>query len=106
MGRLKQFFIIIFFVYIAMYGCSSDEEKKVSHLKKGRAYFDKGEYKSALLEFKNAVQIDPEYIEAYINLGETYLKSANPQEAFRAYSIAKPTLRAQTPRKLLGPIQS
>jgi len=38
------------------YGCSSDEDKKVDHYQKGKQYFDKGEYKSAVLELKNAVE--------------------------------------------------
>ena len=64
-------------------GCSSDEEKKESHFKKGVVYYEKGEYKSAELEFRNAIQIDPEFVDAYEQLGETYLKLGDPRGAFR-----------------------
>jgi Tfp pilus assembly protein PilF len=40
-------------------GCASEEEKKAEHLKKGIAYFDKGEFKNAEIELRNAIQIDP-----------------------------------------------
>jgi len=46
-----------------VWGCSSDEEKKLAHFEKGNAYFEKGGYKSAELDFKNAVQIDPEFVD-------------------------------------------
>ena len=71
---------------LIIWGCSSDEEKKLSHFEKGNAYFEEGSYKSAELEFKNAVQIDPEYVAAHVKLGETYLKLGNSQGAFRTYS--------------------
>jgi len=68
--------------------CSSDDEKKAAHLEKGKAYFEKGEYKSAEIELKNAIQIDPQYVDAYIMLAETSLKLGNPQIAFSAYAAA------------------
>ena len=68
-------------------GCSSDEEKKDAHFQKGVGYFEKGEYKSAELEFRNAIQIDPEFVDAYEQLGETYLKLGDPRGAFREFSM-------------------
>ena len=68
-------------------GCSSKEQKKLSHFEKGNTYFEKNDYKAAELEFKNVVQIDPEYIKAYEQLGRTYLKMGDVREAFREYSM-------------------
>ena len=61
MDRLKALGVVLLIAALAFYGCSSDEEKKLSHLEKGKQYFEKGEYKSAQIEFKNAIQIDPDY---------------------------------------------
>jgi len=71
-------------------GCSSKEEKKVGYFERGKAYFEKGEYKNAELELRNAIQIDPNFADAYTTLGETYLKLGNAKKAYQAYSdVAK-----------------
>ena len=67
-------------------GCASDEDKKKSHLEKGDSYFANKEYRSARIEYKNAIQIDPAYVDAYRKLGETNLKLGDPREALNAYS--------------------
>ena len=69
---------------IVVSGCASDDEKKQSHFEKGQTYFDNGEYKSAELEFKNAVQIDPRFLDAHLRLAETYMKMGDAQETFRS----------------------
>ena len=69
---MKRFFkaVIVFAVTIlALTGCSSDEEKLAGYLEKGNAYFEKGEYSSAEIEFKNAAKIDPKNVNAHIKLG-------------------------------------
>ena len=79
---------ILILMWLGAAGCASDEDKKAEYLKSGRAYLDKGDYRAAEIEFKNAVQIDPEDAEAYIGLGTTYLKLGNAAMAYRAYSSA------------------
>jgi Tfp pilus assembly protein PilF len=56
--------LIILLAALMLYGCSSDEQRKQSHFTKGKQYFDKSEFKSAKIEFKNAVQIDPKFVQA------------------------------------------
>jgi cytochrome c-type biogenesis protein CcmH/NrfG len=73
---------------VVILGCSSNEEKKATHFQKGEAYFDQGDYKSARLEYKNAIKADPEFTAAYLKLGETNLKLGHAQEAFSTYSRA------------------
>ena len=72
MGRLKIGFLLILAVAVIIFGCASDEEKKVAHFEKGKAYFEKGDFKAAVIEFKNAIQIDPKYKEVYSHLGEAH----------------------------------
>jgi Tfp pilus assembly protein PilF len=78
-NRMTQVVVLLMILALMITGCSSDEEKKASHLEKGKSYFEKGEYKSAELEFRNAIQIDPEFVDAYERLGETYLRLGDPR---------------------------
>lgn len=81
---LKKLALMLMIMAVVV-SCASKEEKKASHLQKGKAYFEKGEYKAAEIEFKNAIQIDPKDIAANLQLGETYMKIGDPQRAFRQY---------------------
>ncbi|OQY57684.1 MAG: hypothetical protein B6245_15815, partial [Desulfobacteraceae bacterium 4572_88] len=85
--QFRNLFLLFMITAFALFACSSDAEKKLSHLQKGNAYFEKGEYKSAQLEYKNAIQIDAKYGTAYEKLAETDLKLGDAKGAFRAYSI-------------------
>ena len=86
MQRCFQAIFMVAVAFFAFVGCASDEEKMQAHMEKGTAYYQKGEYKSAELEFRNAAKIDPKNVTAHIKLGETYLKLGNSQGAFGAYS--------------------
>ena len=87
MHRLKIAFLLTLTVAMILFSCASDEEKKLAHFEKGKAYFEKGDYKAAIIEFKNATQIDPKYKEVYSHLGEAYIKTGDLRGAFRAYAI-------------------
>ncbi len=65
--------------------CASSEEKKIEFFEKGKAFFESGEYKTAEIELKNALQIDPRFVEAHRVLGETYLKLGQAREAFQQF---------------------
>jgi Tfp pilus assembly protein PilF len=47
-------------------GCASDQEKWASHVEKARGYIKAGEFRSAEIELKNAVQLDPDAVDAYV----------------------------------------
>ena len=86
MHRMK-IIVLILFVFLSVTGFffKSDDEKKADHYNKGKVFIEEGDLKSAELELRNAIQIDPEYADAYLLLGETLLKLGNAQEAFQAY---------------------
>jgi len=72
---------------LIMSGCDwlSPESKKAKHLEQAKAYFEKGQYREAVIEFKNVVQLDPKDAEAHYRLALTQLKlggMANLQGAF------------------------
>jgi tetratricopeptide (TPR) repeat protein len=75
----------------ALFGCSSKEEKKARHLEKARQYLEKNELQKAVIELKNVIQLDPANDTAQYELGETYLKLKQGNEAFQAFSKAVST---------------
>ena len=86
MNQAFKTFVIILLLCTTMFaGCATDEEKKLSHFKKGQAYFEKGEYKAALLEYKNAVKIDPRFIAANLEMAKTQVNLGDAGGAYRSY---------------------
>ena len=72
-------------------GCDgfSPESKKAKHLQRGQASFDKQEYREALIEFQNVVQLDPRDADTHYRLALTHLKlggATNLQGAFAEFS--------------------
>ena len=69
-------FIGIIWIALTVGGCDwlSPESNKAKHLEQGQAYFNKGQYREALLEFKNVVQLDPNDVATHYRLALTYLK--------------------------------
>ena len=67
--------VLPFFVLI-LGNCSqvSPEEKKAKHYEQGMVYFEQGQYKEALIEFKNVVQIAPDDAQGHYQLALTHLK--------------------------------
>ena len=76
------------FAAFAVSGCAGKEEKKAKHLERARQYMAKNELRKAVIELKNAVQLDPNDDGAYVELGETHLKLRETREAFQAFSTA------------------
>ena len=87
---MKRSFILIGIILLAtvLVACGGPEEKKAKFFKKGQALYEKGDYVKARLEFKNAMQIDPKFVEAYYMLGMVELKQRNLKPAFGSFSKA------------------
>lgn len=65
-------------------GCSTDPNKrKVNYLRAGEAYIKSGKYQEAIIEFRNAIEIDPRFASAHYQLGNAYLAVNNPDAAAR-----------------------
>lgn len=85
--RLFKFLCLILVIgFVA--GCGGPEQKKMKFFNKGKALYEKGDLVKAKLEFKNAIQIDPKFSDAYYMLGMVELRGGNFQGAFGAFNKA------------------
>ena len=72
----------------SLLSCATMEEKRDKFMAQGKAAFEKGDFITARLHFKNSLQIDPKLAEGYLWLGKTELRLKNPRGAFGALSKA------------------
>jgi tetratricopeptide (TPR) repeat protein len=82
----KKLMFATLIVMLMCYGCKSKDEQKATYLQKGTQFYDKGEFKSAELELKSALQLDPRFVPALKLLGECELKLGKASEAFKTFS--------------------
>ena len=63
--------------------CSKNPEKaKAKYLAEGQQYMKKGQYGDAAIEFRNALRIDPRFVDAYYQLAQANLAQHNWNEAY------------------------
>jgi tetratricopeptide (TPR) repeat protein len=73
--------------------CSRDPDvRKQKYFQSGQRYFEEGKYREAMIEFVNALKIDPSYAEAHLQLAESYL---HLQQGNRAYEEFVRTVELQ-----------
>jgi putative PEP-CTERM system TPR-repeat lipoprotein len=79
-------------VTLLLTACSSPEEQKQRHFEQGNAYVADKRDDFAVIEYANAVRIDPKFGEARLKLAETYDRMGNIQAAFPEYIRAADAL--------------
>ncbi|MFH0809874.1 MAG: tetratricopeptide repeat protein [Pseudomonadota bacterium] len=75
--------LLALLIAISAVACGGSTEKKLKFCKTGDALYQKGDYVKAALEFKNALQVDPDYEPAHYQLGLCYYRQASWQQAFK-----------------------
>jgi tetratricopeptide (TPR) repeat protein len=68
--------------------CSGAQERKLSYLQKSQTYYDQQNYDKARIELRNALQIDPKYVEARYLSGRVAEKRGELREAVGQYQAA------------------
>lgn len=83
-SRLIEWTAIVAMTVVSA-ACSNGEARKVSYLERGEKYFAEQNYDKARIEARNALQIDPNYVEARYLVGRVAEKKAEIQEAAGNY---------------------
>src|SRR5215471_12336162 len=81
--------------------CSRDPNvRKQKYFDSGEKYFAQGKYREAIIQYSNAVVIDPRFAQAHFQLSQTYLKLGDTSRAFqelnRTVELAPDNYRAHT----------
>ena len=88
-NRWLRLLVVICALGVALAGCGSKEEKVAKFISKGDALLAKGDATRAILEYKNALQLDPKNTQAMLALGKAYLAK---KEYRKAYSLFRSAL--------------
>jgi len=84
---ISKVVLLSFFVMVVA-SCGGKEERKADYLEKGKAYLADNNLKKARIEFKNVLQIDPKYAEAYFYMGQLEEKNKELRRAVGFYKKA------------------
>src|SRR5271156_1463455 len=77
-------FVVLALVAMFLVGCSRDPNvRKQKYLESGERYFAKDQYAAASIQFRNALQVNPQFAAAHYQLARTYLKLQEWDNALR-----------------------
>jgi cellulose synthase operon protein C len=103
MNRATTIRLLLFCCLLAAIctSCSRDPNvRKQKYFDSGEKYFAQGKYREAVIQYSNAVLIDPRFAQAHFQLSQTYLKLGDTSRAFqelnRTVELAPDNYRAHT----------
>jgi putative PEP-CTERM system TPR-repeat lipoprotein len=70
---------------LAAIGCSDPAVQKQRYLESGNRYAGQGDLQAAVIEYRNAIQIDPKFSDARVKLAETYARLGDGNNALKEY---------------------
>jgi tetratricopeptide (TPR) repeat protein len=71
---------------LALPGCSKDPQvAKREYVQSGDGYLAQKKYREAIVEYRNAIQQDPQFVEARQKLADTYVELGDLRNAFQEY---------------------
>lgn len=78
----------LLFCSLALLGCGSPEARLASHMQRGKSYLAQGNLQKAQVEFRNAMQIAPERVDARLMSGEVAERLGDVRDALGLYQSA------------------
>src|SRR5436190_14290383 len=86
-SSLFRLALVIGFLAAALTGCSRDPNvRKQKYFESGQRYFEKGHYKEAVIQFRNATGVDSMFVDAHYQLALSYMKVQDWQHAYMELS--------------------
>ena len=77
-------FLSLIMLAVFASACSQDPGKaKLKYFQSGQAYFEKGNFPAAAIQFRRAIQADPRYAAAHYQLARAYRESGDVQDAYK-----------------------
>ncbi len=70
-----RWFLTLFIILVASLSACDQTKNAQEYIQSGQLHFDKKEWNSAIIEFKNAIKQDAENANARAKLGKAYLKT-------------------------------
>jgi tetratricopeptide (TPR) repeat protein len=75
--------MLLITVLLTIAGCSRDPQvRKQKYFQSGQRYFEQGKYPEAIIQFSNAIQVDPRFGDAQYQLARSYLKMEHWRQAY------------------------
>lgn len=80
--RKKLLGVLLTAMLTLVVACNSPQEKRQKFIAKGKAFVAEGKQLKASLEFRNAIQAEPEYPESYYLAGQAEFRQGKLQNAY------------------------
>ncbi len=86
MVLINKFFNLcaLFFVCCLVVACSAPEKDKVEYYQSAIEYIKNDDRQAAVIQLRNALQVDAKYGDAHYQLGLLYLEEKEPRKAFQS----------------------
>lgn len=81
-GRRFSYFLLIL---LLSFSCTSKEQQAQKHFKKGFEYHNQGLVDQAIGEYQQALKLNPNFIEVYMNLGAIYVGKKDYDQAIQQF---------------------
>ena len=99
--RSKHLVAVVLAVLLGLVSCSRDPNVvKRRYFESGNKYFDKGLYKQASIQYRNALKQDPKYAAAHYKLALTYMRIPDISAAVNSFRRAVELLPKESPDRI------
>ena len=86
LNNVKRLFLLALFIAVSFALVSCDRQSKEELLNEGLKYSQKSNYRGAVVLYKNALEKDPNYIEARFHLADAYLQIGKYESAEKEFN--------------------